>query len=100
MSNINPIAFCKKGHKLAELIGPDVVRMAFLVGDVTEREDRPYGMTTRWINVGKNDVEWNAAVELRCSACGSEYDITPADLAAELRTRRKFALTPIKRSMR
>ncbi|MGO4384610.1 hypothetical protein [Specibacter sp. RAF43] len=100
MSNMNPMAFCKKGHKLAELIGPEVVRMAFLVGDVTEREDRPYGMATRWLTVGKGDAEWTAGTELRCSSCGSEYDVTPADLAAELRTRRKFALTPIRRSMR
>ncbi len=99
MSKIKAIAYCNKGHKLAELIGPEVVRMAFLVGDVTERKDRPYGMTTRWLDVGKGDTEWNAGTQLRCSSCGSEFEVTPADLAAKLQTRGKFALAPLSRKM-
>lgn len=107
MSDIKPIAFCKKGHKLAELSvvdGVTVVSIAGAVAGLSARNGKPRGqfnIARGWWTVALKAEEAEAMHSLYCESCGAEYYATPAQLAADfLKTRRPAVLAPLNSKMR
>lgn len=103
MSGKNVIAYCKKGHKLAELAAVEGVAVVHVAGAVPGRSMKPRGqfnIAREWLTVALKSDGAHALHSLYCESCSAEYFGTPAQLVAEFqKTRRAVTLAPLNKNM-